>query len=150
MKNLIYLFLLLVLAGCSTSRGFYTYRVASLPDADEGTIYIDATGLSGSEQDADNNAAYNAFNAILFNGVPNSVQKQPLVDDEAKAKSEHADIINCFRTFECYSRFIITTEKVGLPQKLSNGIAVDVKFKINLTELRKYLEQNHVIRKFGF
>ncbi|MEO6499900.1 MAG: hypothetical protein ABIN95_12830, partial [Mucilaginibacter sp.] len=72
------------------------------------------------------------------------------IDDEEKAKKQHPDVIGCFKTFECYNKFIVSTEKSGAPKKESNGTSVTIKTKINLRSLRAYLEQNNVIRKFGF
>src|ERR1700744_5529631 len=100
MKPCLIALLLLITAGCSAPRGFYVYRVASLPDRDEGTVYVEATGLGRTEKDAGNDAAFNAFKTILFTGLPNSIQKTALVDDENKARQQHPDIINCFNSFE--------------------------------------------------
>lgn len=135
-------------AGCSSQK-FYTYHLQNLPRTEQGTIYLETTGLGKSEDDAYNNAAKQAFNAILFKGVPGSIQPMPMVDDEAKAIAGHKETIACFSSFNCYSRFVLASEKVGIPQRVKDGLSVDLKIKINLRTLRAYLEENQVIRHFG-
>jgi hypothetical protein len=148
MKTFFGLFVLLAIASCSSPQ-FYAYHLQSLPGSEQGTIYIETTGLGNSEDDAYNNAASEAFNAVLFKGIPGSVQPKPMVDDETAAKNAHKDVIDCFHTFECYSKFVSGSEKIGTPQKVKGGTSVNLRIKINLPLLKTYLEQNNVIRKFG-
>lgn len=149
MKRLISIGLVALLAAGCGSQKFYTYHLQNLPDTEPGTIYLETTGLGKSEDDAWNNAAKQAFSAVLFKGIPGSVQPAPMVDDETRAMAEHKQTVECFSNFNCYSRFISASEKVDVPQQLKDGISVDLKIKINLRTLRAYLEENQVIRHFG-
>lgn len=150
MKTL-FVFIILLLTVSSCSRGFYTSHVQCVPGGTEpGTVYVEATGRGGSEVVAYNSAASNAFNTILFRGLPASPQPQPLIGDEEMAKREHASALKCFDNFDCYNQFIVSTEKVGFPQREQSGLAVNLKIKINLRSLRAYLEQNNIIKQFGY
>jgi hypothetical protein len=149
MKTLTGLLLVIMLtAGCSGPK-FYAYHLQNLPHTEQGTIYLETTGIGKSEDDAYNNAAMQAFNTVLFKGIPGSLQPQPMIDDEARAKGEHKQIIECFGNFDCYNRFVSSSEKTGVPQRVKDGISVDLKIKINLRTLKSYLEDNNVIRHFG-
>jgi len=151
MKRIIALFALtFAVLSCSSPRGFYTYKVASIPSAEEGVIYLESSGIAGNEKDAYNDAAGNAFSTVLYKGLPGSVQPKALVDDEALAKKNHPGAMDCFTKFECYNKFIVATEKTGIPVKEKNGTVVNLRLKINLSSLKTYLETNGVIRRFGF
>ena len=151
MKKLCFLGLMFFAAlHCSAQRGFYEYKVTALPVNDATIIYAEASGIGKNEKEAYSNAAANVFNAILYTGLPGSAQTSALVPEEAKAKSEHAAIMSCFTSFDCYNRFIISTEEVGTPTKEKRNRIVGLRVKINLTALRTYLEENNVLRKFGF
>lgn len=141
--KILFVFFILLLAVSSCSRGFYTSHVQSVPGATEqGRVYVEATGLGRFEEVAYNSAALNAFNTILFRGLPASPQPLPLIGNEEMAKREHAIALKCFDNFDCYNQFIISTEKVGFPQREHRGLAVTLKIKINLRSLRAYLEKN--------
>jgi len=149
MKVLTGLFLLIMLtASCGAPRS-YEYHLQNLTNTEEGTIYLETTGIGNSENMAYNNAADRAFTALLFKGIPGSMQPMPMIDDEEKAKGEHKKIMDCFSSFDCYSKFITSSEKVGVPKNEGRAITVDLKIKIDLRALRSYLEQNNVIRHFG-
>ena len=148
MKKVISLFAVLAMASCGTPK-FYAYHLQNLPRTEQGTIFLETTGLGSSEDAAYNDAAASAFNAILFKGIPGSVQPAPMIDNETKAREEHKQVIECFRSFDCYSKFVAQSDKIGLPVKGRDGTSVVLRIKINLRTLRTYLEQNSVTRQFG-
>lgn len=148
-KYLCLMALALVISACGSTK-FYTFRLQNIRNTEPGTIYLESTGVGKSENDAYNNAAYNAFNAVLFKGIPGSVQASPMIDDETKARADHAEVLKCFTNVDCYNKFVAYSEKVGAPVKTNEGLSADLKIKINIRTLKTYLEQNSVVRKFGF
>lgn len=116
-----------------------------------GTITMRAIGVGKNEAEAYNKAVYNAFDVLFFRGLPESDQKLALVgtnEDEERIKNK-----NYFDEFYGgrYDSFVMSAIPSSEVMKGSGGIvsiAVDV--KINLSALRMDLEQNNVIRKFGF
>lgn len=148
MKKVIGLLMVLVTASCGTPK-FYAYHLQNLPRTEQGTIFLETTGLGSSEDAAYNDAAASAFSAVLFKGVPGSVQPMPIIADESRAVNDHKQVIDCFHTFDCYSKFVAQSDKIGIPVKGKDGTSVVLRIKINLRTLKTYLEQNNVIRQFG-
>ena len=118
----------------------------------EGTITMRAIGIGANQEDAIIDAEKNAFNVIFFRGLPESEQKIALIGtNETEEKEKNKDYFNAFYKDKRYKTFIMSSIPGSDLIKHKGGkksIAVDV--KINLVALRKDLEQNNIIRKFGF
>jgi hypothetical protein len=118
----------------------------------EGTIIMRAIGIGINEEDAIIDAEINAFNVLLFRGLPESEQKIALIGtNESNEKEKHKDYFNNFYIDKRYKTFMmssIPTSNLTRHKGGKKSISVDV--KINLVSLRKDLEENNIIRKFGF
>lgn len=113
---------------------------------------LDVIGYGSKKEDALENAKKTAMDIVLFRGIPNSNLNSPLIginESEIKAKNK-----KYFDVFYGQKRFLsfITYSVTKIPvQKLENnkkGVAANV--KINIMSLRKDLEENGIIRKFGY
>ena len=113
---------------------------------------VDVIGYGSKKEDALENAQKTAMDIVLFRGIPNSNLKSPHIginESEIKAKNK-----KYFDVFYGQKRFLsfITYSVTKIPvQKLENnkkGVAANV--KINIMSLRKDLEENGIIRKFGY
>lgn len=142
--------LLLLNAGCS---------IKTLPSAKvnflsgkEGTITMRAIGIGSNQEEAIVDAEKNAFDVILFRGLPESEQKIALLGtNETEEKEKNKDYFNKFYNDKRYKTFVMSSIPTSSLIKYKGGeksIAIDI--KINLVALRKDLEQNNLIRKFGF
>lgn len=118
----------------------------------EGTIIVRAIGFGSNQEDAIIDAEINSFNVLLFRGLPESEQKIALIGtNESNEKEKHKDYFNMFYTDKRYKTFMmssIPTSNLTRHKGGKKSIAVDV--KINLLSLRKDLEENNIIRKFGY
>lgn len=118
----------------------------------DGTITVRAIGIGLNSEDAIYDAQKNTINIILFRGLPESEQKVALIGtNEAEEKIKHKDYFNKFYSEMRYKTFImssITTSDLIKHKGGKKSIATDI--KINLVALRKDLEHNNIIRKFGF
>ncbi len=118
----------------------------------DGTITMRAIGIGVNSEDAIYDAEKNAFNVLLFRGLPESEQKVALIGtNEAEEKNKHKDYFNKFYEEKRCKTFVmssIPTTDLIRNKGGKKSIATDI--KINLVALRKDLEQNNVIRKFGF
>ena len=118
----------------------------------EGTITIRAIGIGVNTEDAINDGEKNALNVLLFRGLPESEQKVALIGtNETEEKNKHKDYFNKLYAEKRYKTFVMSSIPTTDLIKNKGGkksIAVDI--KINLVALRKDLEQNNIIRKFGF
>lgn len=152
MKTGITILSLFLLAACAQRT--YSPQVKNNSSTEEGTIRIQSTGLGNNLPEAYNNAVENAFSALLFKGVPESIQSTPLIPDEMKAKSQYPNILACFKDKKCYTQFLTSATKDGNKERVRGSGLLNYEVKsdvtINVRALRTYLEQNNVIRKFGY
>jgi hypothetical protein len=118
----------------------------------DGTITMRAIGIGVNNEDAIYDAEKNAFDVLLFRGLPESEQKVALIGtNEAEEKNKHQVYLNKFYIEKRYKTFVMSSIPTSDLIKHKGGkrsLAVDI--KINLVALRKDLEQNNIIRKFGF
>ncbi len=149
-SSLVIITLLLITTSCS---------LKIIPSAEvdylsgkEGTITLRAIGIGSNQEDAIVDAEKNAFNVIFFRGLPESEQKIALIGtNETEEKEKNKDYFNKFYKDKRYKTFVMSSIPTSDLTKHKGGkksIAIDV--KINLVALRKDLEQNNIIRKFGF
>ena len=134
--------------GCSPKLQPFTGEVNFLYKEAQGTIAVESTGYGKNQAAAVRDAQINAFNVILFRGLPGTELNIPLIDNEAKTRG--ASYFKKFFDEGNYKSFMMSsTESSALiKMKGTNKITVDI--KINYNSLRKDLEQNQLIRKFGY
>lgn len=117
-----------------------------------GTITMRAVGIGINTEEAINDAEKNAMNVLLFRGLPESEQKLALVGtNESEELEKNKAYFTKFYKGKRYKTFImssINTTELIIKKGSKKSIAVDI--KINFQALKKDLEQNNIIRKFGF
>ena len=159
MKNfIIFIIFILGLCSCShkiqppTSDSSHTYsaQVKFLYKDAPGTIGVNSTGFGKDLNGAITDAQLNAFNIILFKGIPGTELNVPLIDNEDDAKAKNSEYFRWLFDQGHYSNFLMVSNLSTDPSKTDDGYYVYVDLKINYNSLRKDLEQNNVIRKFGF
>lgn len=146
------LFLLLaccLLFGCSPKLQSYSAQISALPQTEEGTIYLQVSGLGDDAGRAYENAIYDAFSTLLYQGVPESIQSSPMIPSE-NATAARPKMDKCLRDKNCYRNYITQITQPGTAQKVKGGYFVTIDIKINLHVLNDYLVQHNIIRKFGF
>jgi len=143
---------LLVIVGINVLNASAVIAQENNSAANNSTITIRATGVGKNAQKAIDNAEQIALNIILFRGVPNTYQKNPLITtDEATIMSNHQTYFKEFYDNLRYKSFIINSFILSEPAKVKGGkksVTLDVTF--NLNALTKDLEHHNVIRKFGY
>lgn len=149
MKNKLLLFTLaaVCLVGCRTVRPIY--NVVGIHD-DANTITLRCNGYGKTDADAIADAGRYAVEQVLFRGIPNSNQRNPLIGvGENTAKEQYADYLKELLDNERYLSFLTQTTPVeGGREWCRNWIVADI--TINLRALRSDLEQAGIIRKFGY
>lgn len=154
MKNFLFLLLISAFAisnnQCKTKAITYTAVVTALPDNTEGEIFLRSNGNGTAITDATITSEKNAFNSLLFRGITNSQQLRPLVEDEATSRSQNKAFYIDFFDKRGYNKFIIYTANTKTDKLKGANYVVTSDIRINLFALRSYLEQQGVIRKFGF
>ena len=145
--------LLLILSGAvSCNKRVYPSAEVNYLSGNEGTITVRSVGVGGDEEKAILNAEQKVFDVLFFRGLPESVQKLPLVgSNEYEEKSKNKDYFNGFYSGKRHKTFIMSSIPVSNLAKTKDGnkmITLDI--KVNLSALRRDLETFGVIRKFGY
>lgn len=148
MKFFIISILSLVLFSCSPVQ--YSSIVKFENKESSGSYILSSTGSSKKATEAITNAEKNAFKVVLFKGLPGTDLSIPLVENQAAAEVEHKAYFDRFFNENGYTAFIMNRNTSFPTNKIKGGYETSVIVKINLQALRKDLEQNKVIRKFGY
>jgi hypothetical protein len=145
-------FLLLFISCKITSSVPLTAEVKYLSNPSSGLVSIQAVGYGKDDKIAKKNAFQTAFNTILFKGIPGfSALKNPLIKDETKARKANPKYFKNLFDENGYLQFVTNQEVAELLGKgdLKKRRIVKQTFTINYKLLRRHLEQNNIIRKFG-
>ena len=141
----------LMLIACSNTMIAPSAEVNYL-SGDYKTVTVRATGVGNNEQDAVYYAETNAFDVLLFRGLPGSNQSLALIgSNEIELKQKFEDYFNTFYNNLRYRTFIMSSVPMSDVVKLrggGNSITLDI--KINIYALRRDLEESGVIQGFGF
>lgn len=129
----------------------YSGYVKYEPGAAPGMITVISTGFGKKKTGSIKDSFKEAFRALLFRGIPGSQYELPMIPDE-HAQKDHPALKALFE--EGYMSFVSenilqSEEKKAQRKDGIKGIMTTQKITINCEALRRHLEQNNVIRKFG-
>jgi hypothetical protein len=145
------LFLLIILLSCSSKTpNFYETEVSLLRKTDYGIISLKSVGYGNGRNSATEDAQKKAFFALLYRGIPNSDYSYPLIENEVTFKNNFPNFNETFFKSGVYKSFIITNTESSNLINTSKGNKLFLDVTINYEALRRYLEQNSIIRKFGY
>ncbi|WP_439131842.1 hypothetical protein [Polaribacter sp.] len=129
-------------------------------------LNVRVLGYGVNENAAIEDAQIRAIETLFFRGIPNSSISKPLVSyNEKTAKQKNPAYFNEFFGSKKFLTYISESIFVGgqkqkviatkinkkqAKQEMVDALVVAVDVLINVKPLRKDLEQNNIIRKFGF
>lgn len=148
--KLFFVIVIIVLHSCSPKLQPYPAEVNFLYKEANGTIVVKSIGYGKNQTDAVTDAEKNAFNVILFKGLPGTELNIPLIENESEAKSKHVKYFRDFFDYAYYKSFTMSSTESCSLIKLKGNQKISVDIKINFNSLRKDLEQNQLIRRFGY
>jgi len=128
----------------------YSSEVIFQAKENSGVYIVRAFGYAKKSKDAVLEAEKNAFRVVLFKGLPGTDLSVPLVENESSSMSQNKSFYDKFFDGGGYRSFIMNRNDSYTPKKIRNGYQSEVTIKINIAALRRELEQNQIIRKFGF
>ena len=136
---------------CKTHEPVTTAQVNYLGQSD-GTITMRCVGVGDNREAISMNAEKNALNVLLFRGLPGSMQATPMIDmTENEAKTKYPAYLEELLEKGRYKTFIMSSVTTGELSKADNGAKqASIDIKVNVASLRRDLENNNIIRKFGF
>jgi len=113
---------------------------------------VESIGYGAKTPEALENAKKNAIDVILFRGVPNSSLNRPLVGtDKQTALQKNKKYFKELYKNRRYSSFITQAVSITPFKKLENGSkGLKATVKVNIQALRVDMENNGIIRKFGY
>ena len=114
------------------------------------TIELRSIGFGGNLKEAMYDAEKKAFEILFFRGIPNTAIEKPLVGpNENELLAKHSGYFKQF--FDTRYKSFIMSVYQSAPSRRKKGIVSSVNdLKINVLALKKDLETNNIIRKFGF
>ena len=114
------------------------------------TIELRSIGYGKNVEQAVSDAEKKAFEILFFRGIPNTSIDNPLVGiNEKEIMSNHPSYFKKFFGGR-YESFIMSSYESSPSQRKKGVTSVVNDVKINTLSLRKDLENNNIIRKFGF
>jgi hypothetical protein len=149
-KSILSLIVILGLHSCGPKLQSYSAEVNFLYKEAQGMIAVKSTGYGKNQTEAVTDAQKNAFKVLLFKGLPGTELNIPLIENENNAKSKHAEYFKLFFDKENYKTFMMSSTESSNLIKMKGIKKITVDVKINYNSLRKDLEQNQLIRKFGY
>lgn len=142
---------LLSMAGTAQTSSSYEGNVRYESAAKTGTVTVLSSGFDKKRTESAREAAVAAFYALLFRGIPGSQYDLPMVPNENERKNDPfiTSLLN-----GGYNSFVLKLEFVNEEKKTRRtdgvkGKMANYRISINCDALRRALEQNYVIRKFG-
>lgn len=118
--------------------------------SDPGTVWITSVGFGANEIKAQRDAEKAAVGILIFQGLPGTQFTLPMVDNEAASRTEHAELYKALFDDEGYRTFVMKTASIsGLTKMKKGGKKLETRILVDVNGLRRHLENNKVIRKFG-
>ncbi len=127
-------------------------EVAYVANPETGVVRLSAIGIGADRQQAEQETYITAFNTILFKGLPGfDALRLPMIEDESKAKREHASFFTRFYRDGGYLQFVTEHGPLFRADKTNRStFQARRQLAVNYDALRRHLEREGVIRKFGF
>lgn len=154
MKNENVIFLLLIFIGISfvscSPKIYPSSAVEYERKKGNDILIVTSWGYGNSPQKAMKDAEKRAFEVLLFWGLPNSVYSNKLIDNETKEK--YRGYFTKFFEEETYRNFISFSDpSSNLERDIQSGLKrKEQTIGINIKNLRKTLEEDGLIKKFGY
>lgn len=128
----------------------YSGEVNFLFKEEQGTIVVESTGYGKNQSEALVDAQITAIKVLLFKGLPGTELNVPLIENENDANSKFSDYFQNLFQQGNYIKFIMSSTESANPVQKKGNKTITLDIKINYNSLRQDLEQNQVIRKFGY
>lgn len=118
-------------------------------DTPTGMVWIQAVGFGKKETIAQRDAEVAAMSALLFQGIASTQFSMPMVANEAASRAQHQAFYDGFFEKDGYRTFISKTQLVSGLAKFKGGRKLTTRVLVDVNGLRRHLESNGVIPKFG-
>lgn len=141
---------LIIFVSCNPRIPLYSPEVNFISKGAQGTITVSSIGFGKNKRDAIAQAQINSIRTLLFYGIPGSELNLPLVEEGISGEKKHSSFFNKFFKGGEYTNYIMSLDEIGETETIKRAKKVNVRIKVNYSSLRKVLENNSIIRKFGY
>jgi len=111
-------------------------------------IVLSSQARAESDSKAVYHAERNAFENLIFKGIPNTNQESPMVPNEIKALRDHPTLFENLLVDQGYRRYVMDTYTANT-QSVGSVRLIEQVIKIDLKALRNYLQAEGATKKFG-
>lgn len=154
MNNFYLVFIpLFILQSCSSPKQAQKVEFARTGEVkctqyDRDVIQLMATSRASTMEEASVFAERNAIENLLFKGIPGSNQESPLVSNELESLRQHPAFYDNFIMQREYEKYIMDSY-IASKNEQNKVWIVQQQIEVDLEAMRRHLEQNQIIRKFG-
>lgn len=143
---------ILMISGCKAKQYPQTAELTYNSNPVAGVIAVTALGYGKNIKEANNDAFRTAFENILFQGVPGFEPLELPMVSQADGAESNRSFFDRFFEEGTYLRFISRQEEAVEIGKVegSRNIIVSKSMNINYRALKKHLQQQGAVRKFGY
>ena len=152
MKTYIIVSMCLFIIGACSHKIIPSSAKVNYLSSSDGTLTMNSIGVGKNKETAILDAEKNAFDVLFFRGLPNSEQKVALIGyNEIEIKNNNKPYFEKFYNEGRYKTFLMVSNPISEITKV-DGVnkSITIEIKINVSALRKDLEQYNLIRKFGY
>jgi len=130
-----------------------TAEVSYLRTDAPGVVVVESFGYGNTKEEAEEDCFHTAFQTIFFKGLPKyGGLRLPMIEDQKAIEKEHPHFLRSFYDKREYMQFVTMQGKPVQVNKRNKveGIKMKKSMAINYVALKKYLEREEIIRKFGY
>lgn len=153
LPTLLLALLLASIAGCTPKNPLVNQRTVTgvtSSRSEAGFVYLRANGFGKNPKEAQEEAIRNAISVVLFQGVPSTSVKRPLINQPGARQAFREFFDPFFAQNGPYLDYaVVTSEIIKDRIKVKSGVQRAVMMKVNYTQLQRMLEQQGIIKRFG-
>ncbi len=149
-KSFFYFFIVCLgvfVSQCSVKRIPISGETEYLSPSEAGTILVKSIGKGETISNALENAEVRAIENLLFRGIPGSQYQLPMIANEQEVKKNYSTYFKKLLSERSYQKFVLDSKVLNSYDLIKKDVMISL--KINVDALRRDLENNNIIRKFG-
>lgn len=141
---------LIFIMGCTPKNPAFRAGLYYLPESSTNDrLSLQVVGYSEKEKEVLNDGISRALTAVLYQGIPDSPFRAPLISNAAE-REKHRTALAAITSGD-YDRFLNHAVLAGPPSraKRKDLYSAPVNVTVNMNLLKRYLRDNGVLPRFG-
>ena len=142
--------LIFVVISCKPQTGVKTSSQITADGSDMETITLKLKGNGSNILESQNNAVLAGFDALMFQGIPQTSFNKPLIDNKVEFLKNHKTFFEQNINPTLLVKYVSSINTITKFSKSKSGSFGVYEITINVASFKSFLESNGVLRKFGF